>query len=174
MPPHVRCRILGRRGLAGTHPRRLARRASLACLTGRADAARVCTRSAGIMATRCTTRSSPRPLWAMAISRSARKVGSVARRACARGWSACAAHAVRALRPWKFTRCARDGLAAMAVSGGRLWACFHIFISVVLLGELLVTVDTLRTERTEELRRVRQVWPLRSIAMPRWRDAALA
>uniref|UniRef100_A0A7S4B0P3 Potassium channel domain-containing protein n=1 Tax=Chrysotila carterae TaxID=13221 RepID=A0A7S4B0P3_CHRCT len=41
--------------------------------------------------------------------------------------------------------------------GGRLWACFHIMISVALLGELLSSVDELRQTRKRAVRKVRQL-----------------
>ena len=39
--------------------------------------------------------------------------------------------------------------------GGRLWACFHIMLSVCLLGELIPTFDELSTRRKATLERVR-------------------
>ena len=40
---------------------------------------------------------------------------------------------------------------------GRLWACFHILISVALLGELISTFDELRAKRAKTLSRMRML-----------------
>jgi potassium channel subfamily K len=45
----------------------------------------------------------------------------------------------------------------IATQGGRLFACFHILASVVLLGELIATADELRMARADTLRRVSQL-----------------
>lgn len=42
-----------------------------------------------------------------------------------------------------------------STQGGRLWACFHIMLSVCLLGELISTFDELATRRKATLERVR-------------------
>ena len=42
-----------------------------------------------------------------------------------------------------------------STQGGRLWACFHIMLSVCLLGELISTFDDLATRRKATLDRVR-------------------
>jgi len=36
---------------------------------------------------------------------------------------------------------------------GRMWACFHIILSVAMVGELVASIDTLRTEREEIVER---------------------
>lgn len=49
------------------------------------------------------------------------------------------------------------GDVSISSSGGRLVAIFHIILSVVLLAEMLNTIDTLRTERYANLQRVKQL-----------------
>ena len=42
-----------------------------------------------------------------------------------------------------------------STQGGRLWSCFHILISVALLGEFISTFDDLRAERAKTEARIR-------------------
>ena len=49
------------------------------------------------------------------------------------------------------------GDVSLTSTSSRLAACFHIVLSVVLLAELLSTIDTLRAERAEQLDKVRQL-----------------
>lgn len=46
------------------------------------------------------------------------------------------------------------GDASNSTQGGRVWACFHIVLSVCLLGELISTFDELKTRRKDTLARV--------------------
>ena len=41
--------------------------------------------------------------------------------------------------------------------GGRLWASFHMLISVAMLGELISTIDQLNQERSRTLKRIQQL-----------------
>jgi len=49
------------------------------------------------------------------------------------------------------------GDVGLTTQGARLWAAFHILVSVVLLAELIGTIDTLRKERADTLHRVAQL-----------------
>ena len=45
----------------------------------------------------------------------------------------------------------------IATEGGRIWSCFHILISVVMVGEGISTIGVLQTERSEEMDRLEQL-----------------
>jgi len=47
------------------------------------------------------------------------------------------------------------GDITIETDGGRLWACFQVLFSVVLLAELITSIDDLRTERAKLLMEVR-------------------
>mmetsp|Transcript_139916 Transcript_139916/g.390007 ORF Transcript_139916/g.390007 Transcript_139916/m.390007 type:complete len:366 (-) Transcript_139916:265-1362(-) len=49
------------------------------------------------------------------------------------------------------------GDMTIATQGGRFWAILHMMLSVCLLGELISTIDELRAERADQLRRIRQL-----------------
>lgn len=49
------------------------------------------------------------------------------------------------------------GDVSNGTQGGRLWAVFHILLSVCMLGELISTLDELTTRRAETLARVKQL-----------------
>merc|ERR1711879_318038 len=49
------------------------------------------------------------------------------------------------------------GDMTIATQNGRLWASFHMILSVCMLGELIGTLDTLREERTAQLARAKQL-----------------
>jgi hypothetical protein len=45
------------------------------------------------------------------------------------------------------------GDTPITTDAGRMWACFHIILSVAMVGELVASIDTLRTEREEIVER---------------------
>ena len=44
-----------------------------------------------------------------------------------------------------------------ATQAGRLWSCFHILVSVALLGEIIQTFDELRARRAKTMARIRML-----------------
>jgi hypothetical protein len=49
------------------------------------------------------------------------------------------------------------GDQTIATQGGKVFSCFHMTISVVLLGELIGTLDELRVKRADTLKRIAQL-----------------
>jgi hypothetical protein len=69
------------------------------------------------------------------------------------------------LSPWR-----SYGDVYIATNGGRVWACFHIVLSVAMLGEVISSYDELRTERQAVLARVKQVRRAQNIQSGRFRQ----